>query len=678
MIKPRWLVGLAGVALLILVHVVLAQHANWAVPPLALLDDLFVLAAAAGLLAVLTNLGQRALALLRPSPASLLEEGLLSLAVGQALAVLALALLGLAHLLTTPVIVAALIVAIAVGLPRGRGFLPGALPAIGRALWADVTPLVRRQPYLGLLLALGLAVAVPGLLQALAPPFENDTVAYHLTAPHLFLRAGMIYPRDDFGQFALPLGQEMLYAVALALGSDSVPQVLYWAYLLLTPLGLYACADRLGRPGAGLLAGGLYLLLPVVSAVAGWAGNDLSLTFCTVAAAIALLAWRATPTLAWALLAGLCCGMALASKTTGVGIVLVFALAPLACTAPRARWRDRLGAALALAGAAVLVASPWYLKNWRWFGSPLYPFSTAALVPHTAPGGVGPTGHRAPPGLGDVTLGAGHHLADYLTLPPRLLLQIEFTALPPVLFVAPVGLATCWLVARRLVGGARRDTPDGAALVAALAVGILCTWSLGPWNLRYLLPGLALACLAAGLLWDRAVLQRRRWTAPPWSTLVAALLLALGLQAAVFDAWGYLLFNRTPRAVALPPLAVVLGLQSRASFQGAALDVYGLSQDLNTRLPGGSCIVWHDPRVLYLDAAVAISPADLDLTAYTAVPRRAAPALEAWLSQWRRRVAPLDDACTRVASRPPLRAYTPLAGLSLVVVGPLAPTVGRR
>ena len=225
------------------------------------------------------------------------------------------------------------------------------------------------------------------LTTALLPPTAWDSLVYHLVGPDRYLAAHRLtYEFDNYYLF-FPSFVEMLFTAGMALKGDIVPQLIHFGYLLLTLGALGAFAARHWQRRSGLLAIALFLSIPTAVQIATWSYVDLALTFYSFAALYALLNWllRAKSTnsspgdnqslsVGWLVLVGLFGGAALSIKYTGIltlavlGTVLLWSMLRGRLPARRLLWGG-----LVVAGLALVVAAPWYIKNAIVAGNPLYP-----------------------------------------------------------------------------------------------------------------------------------------------------------------------------------------------------------------------------------------------------------------------------------------------------------------
>lgn len=400
------------------------------------------------------------------------------------------------------------------------------------------------------------------LLLALTPPVEWDSLTYHLAGPERYLRAHGLAPEFDIYYTFFPSFAEMLFTLGMALKGDIVARLLHYAFLLLTLGAVGAFAARYwsdeGRR-LGLLAVALFLSIPTAVQIAAWSYVDLALTFYGFAGFYALLNWlpaRGAPPEAteggtmgrgWLVLAGLFAGASLSIKYTGVmNLLMVEALLLWWLVRRRLALRGALGAGLAVAGMALAVAAPWYIKNAVVTGNPIYPLvwggrnwnevSTRWLL----------------------VLGQEKSILDLLAVPWTLTVlgrqgtvAYDATFSPVFLVLLPVLL----VVRRRAAWLGELLLAAGVGYVAWLASGAV---SYGRFVLqgRMVLPIFApLALLCAYALeglgeWDRPNFSLRRVL-----TILVALTLAIAL------------LNQALVVAGFNPVPYLTGLKSRAQFQ---------------------------------------------------------------------------------------------------------------
>jgi hypothetical protein len=231
------------------------------------------------------------------------------------------------------------------------------------------------------------------LFLSAVPPVSRDALTHHLFVPKLYIqKQGMVeIPWLRFSYY--PMNLDMLYIVPLLWGNDILPKYIHCSFALLSALLVFLYLRRwLNRVYAytGIL---LFLAIPLIIKLCITVYVDLGLVFFSTAALFFVLRWVENDLrLKDLIYAALFCGLALGTKYNGLP---VFGILMLLIPAVGLRWRDhskapdRLNHSPAsdqrhhfkkvclhwgLFGAvALMVFSPWMIRNAVWTGNPLHP-----------------------------------------------------------------------------------------------------------------------------------------------------------------------------------------------------------------------------------------------------------------------------------------------------------------
>jgi hypothetical protein len=430
---------------------------------------------------------------------------------------------------------------------------------------------------------------VLALTAALAPPTAKDTLLYHFALPKAYLAAGgaVEVPYNIAGYY--PLGVEMHAVWAMLLGgtwSGRMAEAAAGATLFLfAPLlvtVIYAWAREHGDHRWALAATLMVAWVPTVYDVAASAYVDLALAAYTVLTVRAFGRWWTAPSsghLPW-IAAGI--GGALSIKLSAAFVILPLALLTLLralrpAASPTVEHPASRIAALSVMGAfgvGVGLAAPWYVRNWMRTGSPLFPFYLG-LWPAHAPGWDLERSqlYEALFSLyGDTTT-----VIDYVLTPLRLAVAAQPDR--PPFYDGVLGIAVVFALPLLAWALWTKRLPAELRLALLISGCLFVFWLFSSQQLRYLLPalpGLAVAAAAAG-----ARLPGTEGRALRWLLLAAS---ALGLP--VILAW----------FVALGPVRVVLGGESRAAYLGRRLDYYPYYEVVNRELPREATIWLIDMR----------------------------------------------------------------------------------
>jgi hypothetical protein len=262
-----------------------------------------------------------------------------------------------------------------------------------------------------------LAVTFVGGLAQPVGDIKMDAIAYHFLGPTVWVRDASIHVLPDECLASFPAVIETDYAALTALGGTRGPTLFgFFSLGLLLPV-CYGFAVRLGlkRTEAWWVVG-LVSTMPV--AYRGAYGGFIDAVF----AAFLLLALRvALDATEWQgfALAGLFAGLAMGTKYTGLPAFMLIMVAAVALALARdGEISARLfWGFLLFPVVGIVLASPWYLRNWIVLGSPIYPPPPVLLrwfhIKYMSADAINALA-RIIHGEG---LGMGHNLSNLLLLP---------------------------------------------------------------------------------------------------------------------------------------------------------------------------------------------------------------------------------------------------------------------
>lgn len=551
-------VGLA--TLLVLQRVMVPERLIDQRGPSALLDAWFAIGLLVLMLALAAGSGRKLLGIIEVSGLVRLEGMIFSLALGLGIVsggVLVIGLLGLLEIV--PILLWLLIVGIWSRKEWAR--IVGALPdqfSSGIRRLRELTNGKR-----ALLAILGL-IWMLAFLQALAPPTDPDGLIYHLAAPKAFLASGRISPMPEFVYANAPFSVQMLFTVGMALGTDIYAQLIHLTFATLLVLATYTMGRRLINSDTGWIAASIVVGMPIMPIWSSLAYVDMAWALYEFLAVYALVVWISAGQRRWLLLAGVLAGLALGTKYLGAGIVASLGLWLLWHQRRRAL-REIIIDGAVLGGTALLVASPWYIKNWIWLGDPVYPILSSEVFS----GGY-----------------ENFEILDYFLLPLRLFTKRE-------LFVGVYGsieFPSILLLLAILYPLARRSQSfDGLAGMTLLRYLFWAAFT--HVRFRYLLPALpGLSLMAAGVimsLYHRTSIDRLSRVIT-WSILGGLLVVTL-VYSALF-------------ALSTEPYRVVTGLESKAEFLRRQVSDYRAKEFIQSELPADARVLmpW-DGRGYYCD-----------------------------------------------------------------------------
>jgi hypothetical protein len=235
-------------------------------------------------------------------------------------------------------------------------------------IFLRVPGLINNRPdFVGwLLISLIGTAASFDIAEAMAPPGDADSLAYHFNAPKLFLNAGIIEfilrPLDG----AIPYLVQMTYVPVLGLGGERAltlwTMVSGWAA---AGLLFILCRHHLSRNWS-LAVTAIFVTTPVVVYAAGTGQIEMRTTLFVMVSAWAIAKSLETDKIAFTVLAGLVVGFYGGSKYIG----LMFALAGGLAILMQRRW---LVHGLVYSIIAFVIGSQWYIWNAIHTGDPFFP-----------------------------------------------------------------------------------------------------------------------------------------------------------------------------------------------------------------------------------------------------------------------------------------------------------------
>jgi hypothetical protein len=410
-----------------------------------------------------------------------------------------------------------------------------------------------------------------------------------LYAGKVFLETGRITFLPDIINANSPFTGEMLFILGQAFDSDTFARLIHLFYTVIWLLAAFCLAQRWAGKVLAWLTVAVLLSVPLLPFWANMASTDLIWVAYELLSLFALLIWRERRQPGWLVLGGLLMGWALGSKYLALGGWGVWGLWLLAQSGWR-RWKEALVNGAIFGGIALLVGSPWYLKNWFFAGNPIFPFVW---------GGPGWDATRLNLTRDFVySFGEGRGLWDYLLLPLRIFLHfdrfgVNSLELPSFLFL----FALLYPLLRR------RGFFNELAVLCVLR---FILWALSTQQVRFLLPIFPLLSLLSASVMDSLS------GLPGFRSLRRVFLAVLSgagiVTTLLISAYLY---------VQYPTAAVMLGSQSKDAYLSRLPGNYRSVRFINTHLESGQRVLmmW-EGRVYYCNS---LCIPDADQTLWTRI-----------------------------------------------------------
>lgn len=232
-------------------------------------------------------------------------------------------------------------------------------------------------------------IALAGLLAALVlgltilsavPPVSRDALAHHLAVPKLWLRHGGIHeiPHVPFSYY--PMNANLLYMIPLRFGNDIIPKFIHFLFAVLTAALIFRYLKKRLNTSYALFGSLMFLSVPIIAYLSIQVYVDLALVFFTFASLCFILKWIETRfRFRFLAISAVFCGLALGTKYNGLlflflsTIIVFFAYSRNGKNPDGKNAKKALASAAIFAALALVVFSPWMMKNHVWTRNPVYP-----------------------------------------------------------------------------------------------------------------------------------------------------------------------------------------------------------------------------------------------------------------------------------------------------------------
>jgi 4-amino-4-deoxy-L-arabinose transferase-like glycosyltransferase len=480
-------------------------------------------------------------------------DNLLVLALGAGALAACSGALGVVGLLTRPSVLLILAVTAGVG---GISF---------HRRWVEMNWPSLPKPHAMVLIAAG----VIAILGATSLAAFYDQWNYHLAFPFQWLREGgiFIYPRHDFSYFPANMG--LLYVYGLAAGGGWTAQLIHFWMAALSVAAVGWLAGRF-LASSGAVAAVMFAATPGVIELASVAGADLGVAAFFLCAWMAVL--RATDgsekARRWFLLTGLFVGLMVGCKYLAIPLLAIpFGLVlPLLIRSTNNAGHPAVAsfnALVVVTSAAILIWSPWAVRNLVATGDPVYPYLSGSGIASNVPvnhdatelaEGIGGFGWKRNRSLYAATLGS-----------------LEYRDVGGRMGPLYVWLMPLWLI--QLIRGkaSRRERIFFLSLLLGV-VGAAAVPSVG----RYLIPLVAACAVGCGVAFRRLTIGLGKgWTTILNTTLFVVLVGNL---------------NPFPLTHLARQIGVTLGVVEEADFLRTYVSHYPAIQYINSELPTDAVI----------------------------------------------------------------------------------------
>ncbi len=325
------------------------------------------------------------------------------------------------------------------------------------------------------------------------PPISRDALIHHLEIPLRYLEHGGIHEIPSLRFSYYPMNLDLLYLIPLYFGDDILPKFIHFSFALLTALLIFNYLKKRIDRFHALLGAILFLSTPIILKLSTTAYVDLGLIFFTTASVVYIFEWIETGYKAKILaLSAMFCGLCMGVKYNGlITFFLLVCFVPYLYSVknPKTQYRGLAHGVLFIV-LAVLVFSPWAVRNIIWTDNPIYPLFNTVFDQHTP--SISGSETNQPPLTHFVLrhINYNESFLDIMLIPIRIFFQGEdgnpkyFDGrLNPILFILPL-LAFFNL---KVAGKSRIDT-EKKMMLAFSILYILFAFFQRDMRIRYISP----------------------------------------------------------------------------------------------------------------------------------------------------------------------------------------------
>ncbi|WP_319525647.1 phospholipid carrier-dependent glycosyltransferase [uncultured Desulfosarcina sp.] len=234
------------------------------------------------------------------------------------------------------------------------------------------------------------------LILSSVPPVSRDALTHHLTIPKMYLQHGGIYeiPSMFFSYF--PMNVDLLYMLPIYFKFDIAAKYIHFLFALMTAGLIFLYLKKVLNRVYGMLGALLFLTIPIIIKLSITVYVDLGLIFFSWACLYYFIKWEAAEFRPrYLVISGLFCGLALGTKYNGLITLLIMAvLVPISFSQkknkrlPKKDKKRRyfnsiqgLIWAMGFVFIALVIFSPWMIRNTVWKGNPFYPLFNNVFNP---------------------------------------------------------------------------------------------------------------------------------------------------------------------------------------------------------------------------------------------------------------------------------------------------------
>jgi len=303
---------------------------------------------------------------------SLIEETVISVGIGLGVCSYIVLLLGSIGFLSPLILYLLLGLGIALNFPEILSFLKREIKLEEKKEKERVTT------FQWVMRVVVVSVFILGFFLALSPPKFYDVLDYHFGVPHQYILQGRIGYLPYTATSNYPLLIQMLYTLALLVKGGIAGKLVNYLIGAFAIFTLYAIGRRFFKPPTPIIGSAILASSPAFIQLLAVPTSDLGFLFYTLLFLLVLLIWWEKGGRSLLILVGILAGLSLGTKYTAVLYTLGLGGAMVLIKSTR---RDRFHRGLIhlfiFMVVAIVVFSPWLVRNYIHTGNPIFPAGTS-------------------------------------------------------------------------------------------------------------------------------------------------------------------------------------------------------------------------------------------------------------------------------------------------------------
>jgi len=228
------------------------------------------------------------------------------------------------------------------------------------------------------------------IILSCTPPISKDALVHHLAVPKLYLKHGGIYeiPFMPFSYY--PMNLDLLYLILLYFENDIFPKFIHFSFALLTGWLIFNYLKRRTNFVYALIGAIFFLSIPIIVKLSITVYVDLGLIFFSTASILLLLRWIESGfRIKFLMISAICCGLAMGTKYNGIiTLFLLTVFVPFLYSrysqGIKPGFFKAAGYGILFLFVALLLFSPWMIRNYLWTNNPVFPLNDHWFNPQNA------------------------------------------------------------------------------------------------------------------------------------------------------------------------------------------------------------------------------------------------------------------------------------------------------